>query len=397
MRPPHRDSAALRGPEIPTPFNGAPMRISSIRWLLAAALAPLTLPAQAPTVRDSAGIRIVESPAVLGMTPRFALAATPEYTIGGVRENVDDELSPGVSYPAALYLPGSRVLVGQGDHFGIFDITGHRVARLGRGGSGPGEFRTTQFGCRMRGDSLVLWDSGNHRISIWTPTGKLAREYTPLGFAHGKSCLQDGTIMTEGRKAASNRVDLPLTTYSIVSSSGKVIGTTPELPATLYSGSVMREVKIGGSGDRFYLAAGIDIGVRVLRRDGRVAEIWRTRDVPAPVTDATLKTRYMMCTKASATAPCEPVPTKATTWPAVYAFEVGDDGRLWLRLNHGGDDLRWLAFDATGKVLGILELPPAPPRTARKVLHFGRDEALVGDKDADGARRIRSFRIVPWR
>jgi|CXWL01.1.fsa_nt_gi hypothetical protein len=374
------------------------MRALSLQCLaVVVAFVPLTLRAQVPTIRDSAGIRIVESPAVLGMAPRFALAATPEYTIGGVRDNLDDELSAGVSYPFALYLPGNRILVAQGDHFGIFDITGHRVARLGRGGSGPGEFRMTQFGCRIRGDSLVVWDSQNRRISIWSPAGKLAREYSPLGFAHGKSCREDGTILTQGQKAASNRVDLPLTTYSLVSSTGKVIGTTPELPGALYSGSVMREVRIGGAGDRFYVVAGIDIEVRVLQRDGRVAEIWRTRDVPAPVTDATLKTRYMMCTKASATAPCEPVPTKATTWPSVYAFEVGDDGRLWLRLNHGGDDLRWLSFDATGKVLGILELPPAPPKGVRKVLHFGRNEALVGDKDADGASRIRSFRIVPRR
>jgi hypothetical protein len=46
--------------------------------LLIAALAPLALPAQGVTVRDSAGIRIVENLAVLGT----ALAAPESWRLG---------------------------------------------------------------------------------------------------------------------------------------------------------------------------------------------------------------------------------------------------------------------------------------------------------------------------
>lgn len=363
--------------------------------LLIAALTPPALPAQGVTVRDSAGVRIVENPAVLGTAPRYTLSTTPLFTIGGVRDNLDDELNAKIAYPFALHLTSNQILVGNGDHFGIFDQTGHRLGRIGRKGAGPGEFMIAQSGCRFRGDSLMLWDGGNRRVSVWSPAGKLAREFVPQGWAHVTSCLADGSILTKEANVASHREDIPLATYSVVSSSGKVLGNTKELPAPLYSGRVMREVRLGGYGNRFFFVDGIEVAVHVLDRSGKVTELWRTKDRPSPVTEATLKSRPMACSRGqSPTAPCVPMPTKAKTWPTVYGFSVGEDGRLWLRLNHGSSDSLWVAMDSTGRVVGKLELPPKRTQGVRRILHFGRDAVLVFDRDEDGAPRIGSYRMV---
>jgi len=351
--------------------------------------------AQAPTVRDSAGIRIVENPPVADLPTRFTLAGKADAVIGGVRDNPADELNARISYPFALRLADGRVLADDGDHWSIFAATGKQLLRIGRAGAGPGEFRTTQSGCRFRGDSLVLWDVGNRRISIWGPDGKLAREYIPQGFALGTSCLADGSILVEGALRPGSREDVPVATYSIVSTTGSVRGTTTALPSMYYSGSVMREVRTSGHGDHFFFADELEFGVRVLDRDGRVVEIVRTRDSPVPVTDANLATRSMACAPDPATKVCTPIPTKARTWPAYYAFAVGDDGRLWFRLNGGGGDSVWVGFDSTGRAIGKLVVAPGAVTSRRHIVQFGRDNVLMADYDDDGARRISVFRLVP--
>lgn len=367
----------------------------TIRLAILLLLGPSAVTAQTATIRDSAGIRIVENPRVSTIPVRFTLADKADVVVGGTRDDPADELNSHVGYPFGLRLGDGRILASDGDHWSIFDATGKHVTTIGRSGAGPGEFRTAQNGCRFHGDSLLFWDVGNRRISIRGPDGKLAREYLPPGFAYGTSCLADGSILVAGPRVPGPRDDVPMATYAIVTTTGAVRATTTALPSLYYSGSVMRDIHIAGHGNHFYFADAVDFGVRVLDRQGRVVEIVRTSDLPVPVTDGNLKQYAMACTPDRATKVCTPMPTKATTWPAYYAFAVGDDGRIWLRLNGGGPDSVWVGFDSTGKAVGKLVLPPSAASMRRRIVGFGRDNVLITDYDDDGARRISSFRIIP--
>lgn len=363
-------------------------------------LCPLALVAQNPTIRDSAGVRIVESPAVANVPIRFRVADKPDIVIGGVRDNPNDELDARFGYPFAFPLTGNRVLVADRDHFGVFDATGKLVARLGRAGAGPGEFRTPQSGCRFRGDSLLLWDGGNRRVSIWGPEGKLVREYSPPGFAFGESCLSDGSILIAGTRMPSSHEDIPIATNAVVATNGDLRGTTAAFPSTFYSGSVTRETEVGGYGNRFFLGDQIELGVRVLDRLGKLVEVWRSKDVVEEVTDGSLKVHPMSCIRRGpAKEDCVPMPTKIKTWPAYYAFLVGDDGRLWFRLSGswlygGASNTLWVGFDSTGRVIGRLLVPPGPKGAMKRIVHFGRGEVLLSDYDEDGARRMSVYKIV---
>ncbi len=370
------------------------------RPLLLLVVCPLAIFAQAPTIRDSAGVRIVESPAVANTPIRFRLADKPDIVIGGLRDNPDDELDARFGYPFALHLAGNRLLVADGGHFGVFDASGKLVARLGRAGAGPGEFRTGQSGCRFRGDSLLLWDGGNRRVSIWGPDGKLVREYIPTGFAFGESCLSDGTILVAGTRMPSSHEDIPMATNAVVATNGDVRGTTDAFPSTFYSGSVYRQTEVGGYGNRFFLGDQVELGVRVLDHLGKLVEVWRTKDAAEVVTDANLKAHPMVCVRmGSPTADCVPRPTKIRTWPAFYALLVGDDGRLWFRLSglwvhDSASNTLWVGFDSTGRVIGRLIVSQGSKRAMKRIVHFGRGEVLLSDYDEDGGRRMSVYKIV---
>ena len=357
---------------------------------------PCIVVSQAPVIHDSAGIRIIVSAAAANAPVRFTLDDKPVTVIGGIREDPEDELNPRVSYPFALRLPGNRFVISEQSYWGLFSAQGKRLARIGRDGAGPGEFRVAQNGCRFRGDSLVLWDQQLRRVSIWGPDGKLAREYSPAGFAFGTSCLTDGSIMVERARVATGSPDKPMAVYAIYSTTGAISATTAPLPAAhFYSGSVWYETRIIGVGDHFHFADPRELGMRVIARTGKVISWLRTEDVPLAVTAANLATYSMACQLSEDGKTCTPVPTKAKTWPAFYGFAVDDSGRSWFRLNGGGGDSIWVGFDMSGQTVGKLVMRPGVKTNGSRILGFGAGDVLVGDSDADGARRVSVYRIVP--
>jgi hypothetical protein len=58
----------------------------------------------------------------------------------------------------------------------IIDFKGG-VARIGREGSGPGEYLTPNAIAALPGDSSAIWDGANHRYLMISPEGKPVREF----------------------------------------------------------------------------------------------------------------------------------------------------------------------------------------------------------------------------
>lgn len=68
-----------------------------------------------------------------------------------------------------------RVIMADGGLLEIrmYNATGERIARIGREGSGPGEFRSINGLWLQPDGQMLVWDAGNQRISSFDATGEL--------------------------------------------------------------------------------------------------------------------------------------------------------------------------------------------------------------------------------
>lgn len=126
-----------------------------------------------PTVsvveRDSAGITVVEILADPRAVPRARLKET-ELVISGEAPPYFGRLGD------ARWLADGTIAVAdrQADRVFVFGQDGRLLRTLGRSGSGPGEF-TNIRGLYPKGDSLLVHDLGQDRLTLFAPHGRVVR------------------------------------------------------------------------------------------------------------------------------------------------------------------------------------------------------------------------------
>ena len=166
-------------------------------FLLAIALGACGAPdADTPpwTVRDSAGITLVESTAPL--SPAW-VAGEPELQIGVVDgEPAYQFQSPG----HAALLASGEILVAEGgaNELRVFDEAGRHVRSFGRSGSGPGEFEFLSDFQLLDADSILVVDYNARRVSVFAPQGDLL-EMSPIEnpLAIPRERLADGRFVRQ--------------------------------------------------------------------------------------------------------------------------------------------------------------------------------------------------------
>lgn len=123
-------------------------------------------------VRDSAGVEIVTSEAP---PPAWALDAEPVLELGSI-----DAGGPFEFYRVrdmALLPDGGLVVANQGsEELRIFAADGTHRGSAGGRGHGPAEFDGLGM-VAVFGDSLLVWDAGNQRLSVRRLDGTLARTF----------------------------------------------------------------------------------------------------------------------------------------------------------------------------------------------------------------------------
>lgn len=129
-------------------------------------------------VRDSAGAVIHEFPAgLLQRPPSIRLADAPSVRIGVV-EGAPEYQWTRPAAAARLSDGGFAVLEQVPAEIRVFDSSGQFLRRVGRGGDGPGEFRSPLGLAVLAGDTLLVWDRGARRLSWFSVDGTLERERT---------------------------------------------------------------------------------------------------------------------------------------------------------------------------------------------------------------------------
>lgn len=129
---------------------------------------------------DSAGVTIVDHGRIhFESLPRWTLSARPHASVGTVMGTAEYQFDR--IQDARRLHDGAIVVVDRSRSLRLFDSDGRHVWTAGRAGDGPGEFRAPYIVRGLEPDSIVVWDAGPNRLTVFSSDGQLARTATLQG------------------------------------------------------------------------------------------------------------------------------------------------------------------------------------------------------------------------
>ena len=134
---------------------------------------------RAPTIRDSAGVRIIEHRTIRDLPVAFRIAEKPTLDLGGLQDDLRAELDAGHPFHHAARLSDGRIIIADHSELRLFDTGGRILQVIGRRGQGPGEFGQLREVCVIPGDTIVASNYNNPRVSVFDRTGTHVRTFTP--------------------------------------------------------------------------------------------------------------------------------------------------------------------------------------------------------------------------
>lgn len=378
-------------------------------------------PGTSALVRDSAGVQVVHSQApAWGAGAGWRVAEEPKLSIGVVDGDTEYQLFQVYS---AIRLTDGRIVVGNSgsSELRFFDASGHHLLSVGGWGEGPGEFHFVSRVWPTTGDSLLVWDTGIKRASVFTTDGEFVRSITlertaDVSRPNAIGSMADGTLVSSssrglplteelvgqvvqasiafGRYDASgiflNKLgNLPGRRRYVVSTTGSV--RWPFLP---FSPSPAWAVY----GDNVYLGSGETPMIAVTDRDGATVQSIRWDARERKVTRDDIE-RYATQLRENARDQNQlagwnrfldeaPFPDR---FPVYQSLLVDTEGQLWVEeyMVPGESHPTWSVFDAEGRWLGRVETPPGV-----EVLHISKDALLGRWRDSIDVEHIQLYDLI---
>ena len=391
----------------------------------------------ASAVRDSAGVRIIESAApVWGAGEQWRLSAEPTVEIRGDGDDTDEMPLD----PASVFRAGEEIVVADGISVGlhrllVYDAAGRFLRTIGRGGQGPCEFAQLWWAQPYRGDSIAAYDYDDHDISIFAPDGSCGREvrfpqwHPPIergtyGYSAGvDGAFDDGSFLAQPYGYLDVSAGPGPAWYRHAFLRTPPDGVTYdslglfEIAQAYWTGTSTGEYPFGAygnrivAGDGFYFGRGDVFEIRRYDPDGTLTDIIRRQFEPQLVT-ARDRAEYTdlyveMIRNASSDHGGDEAALRArarieaaTFAPAKPAFSdlvVDSDGNLWvqeyrhhLAIEAAGalPPVRWSVFDPEGRWLGDVEMAG---RFTPKTIADG--EVLGVWKDETGIAHVQAYRL----
>jgi hypothetical protein len=376
--------------------------------------------ASGPAVRDSAGIRIVQNarPA-WGRGEGWTVAAEPVLDLG-VAEG-DPRYQFGAVGDAVRLSDGTLVVAdGQANELRAYDAQGRWLRTLGRQGSGPGEFNGLGSVFLLPGDSIAAYDGGAGRLTVFAPSGALARTANvapldgrlppkPLGaFADGSLVVAPAFNPMFTASPKPSRDTMPLARYSAhgaqAGSLGRIAG---EETVTIVGGSgedrfatrgpvpFGRGTHVAVAGTRLLIADNARYELAEHGADGRLVRLVRRAADPEPVTDAD-RAAWAEQQRQGASGRFRQMRERLTaampfpehkSWFAGVRLDAA--GNAWVQ-RHAAPDAGtpWEVFDAEGRLLGTVTTP-----TGLRVTQIGADFVVGVWKDELDVAHVRVHRL----
>ncbi len=316
----------------------------------------------------------------------------------------------------------------------LFDSTGAVLRRIGRRGSGPGEFASNNGMVVLPDGRLALWDSQNARVSFFTPTGDFASSWVvPAGFSTGNGLSADAS----GQLLTTRPVTAPR--------EGEIIGRMglrrfdangaltdslipPDLPWSRVVYVARREGSTSATGpthaprliwqwhpDGHFVSVSTERYVIESSRPGRALRIERDGP-PIAVSDAERAidqariTFQLRNVDPAWTFSGPPIPSEK---PPVAGLNLARDGRIWVRVSvpsveipeaerdpaqenrapprqHRDESVTYEVFEADGRFLGRVVLP-----WRAAWMQADGNQVWFIDRDEDGLPAVVRARIEP--
>ena len=352
---------------------------------------------RAPTIRDSAGIRIVEHRTIRDLPPAFRIVEKPTLDLGGLQDDLRAELNPRHPFHHAVRLSDGRILVADRSELRLFDAGGKILQVIGREGQGPGEFGQLREACVIPGDTIIAINYSNPRVSVFDRTGAHVRTFTPQGRVAANGCLPDGTLLLEvraprvagagagrGRGAAEDR-DV---TVHRIRSDGTLVNPVGTFPGGSLDYVFSRTVNLVPHADSIYAGDGRTPQFGVYTATGKLVRIVRWNDPLVAVTAEMVESSAPRPASGS-TGTAPPLPPTSATLPAYREMKVDPLGRVWVEdyvLRPARDNPGWTVFSPSGALLGRVSVPKLG--TYLDLVSVDRDQVTLRWRDADGAAHV---------
>lgn len=353
-------------------------------------------------VRDSAGVRIVESTAPSwDSASAWRVADTPSVVIGREDGAPAEQL---FNVRSAARFPDGRIAVANAgtSEIRIFDPAGRPLSTLGRQGDGPGEFRGLSQLWITPGDSLIAYDALRKQLTTFGPGGRVAATH-PLPVVAdrpGSTLLvgrfADGSVLAKAGAPLAPDAREGLLRQRAAYGRAALDGSPARAIGELYDGETYVERGDGGvtgyerpfapdpqtavGPNDFFHSDGASYEIRRFAPDGALRAVIRRRSDPLPVTEEDVRRhREQMLEGVSGPDRARlerflarvPFPERK---PAHGRMLVDAGGNLWVLQTRPADDgpFRWDVFGADGAWLGTVDLPPRV-----RLMEAGRDHVVV--------------------
>ena len=378
--------------------------------------------AAGPTVRDSAGIRIVQNEAPAWRQGEgWRISAEPVLDVGVAEGDAKLQFA---RVAHALRLSDGTLLVadGQANEIRAFDAQGRYLRTMGRAGEGPGEFRGLEALHLLPGDTVAAYDYMGGRLSFFAPAGALVRSVT-LQPVDGKMPPRPIAVFADGRLLVTplynpvfnesprpTRDTITLALYTPAGTQAASLGRVPgEESVTVMGGEGQNRMMVR---DRppFGLATSIAVhGTRLLvgdparyelverRPDGAVARLIRRAGEREPVTqadrDAWMEVRREGMQDARFRQMQERL-LKSATFPERKPYfrdlRLDAAGNAWVQRypEARAKEAPWDVFDPEGRLLGTVTVP-----TDLRVTQIGTDFIVGVWTDELDVPHVRVHRI----
>jgi hypothetical protein len=380
------------------------------------------------TMRDSAGVAIVENPEQGMWTDESRPTIQEELKIGSSDGAAEEQFGMivglDIDSQGRIY-----VMDQQARRVRVFGPDGAFIREMGGSGSGPGELSQASAGLILTaGDTILVPDMGQMRLTRYTPDGT-ALGSTPINMAEGipmrwdlmpdRRIVQQARLMQvpggpppapgEQAEQAGPKPDMLL----VRSTAGLVTDTLMELP-------IGQSFQIGQGGmrmkvfepepvwtidkqGRIVFGLNSEYRLRVHREDGSLERLITRPFVRQPVTEADRSEFLRFMREAWKNAGVPPAAMDqlmaniefADHYPAFASLLGGPDGSIWVQhvrtaqqVAEAGGEFNaqdvgasdWDIFDSQGRFLGVLSLPQRfqPVRVVGQRLYgIWRDELDV--------------------
>jgi hypothetical protein len=380
--------------------------------------------AAGPTVRDSAGIRIVRNDVPAWKDGEgWSVADEAAVDIGVVDGEAAYQLD-GVSGVARL--SDGRIVVADGGsrQLRFFSAEGRHLASAGRDGGGPGEFQQLSWVGVSAGDSVLAWDAEGARLSVFDSTGRFVRAFKPAGLhmhpgvegflGAGALLMTPGwDPMTVLRDEGEYRETAVWMRAPLDGGAPRELSRRPGQERFFGKDGEMftsepvvfgRGVFVAGATDGFYAGDSDRYEVEHHGPDGALRRLIRRAHVPRPVTGADVEAYFaarggMKVSgmpaaerarwEAAQRARRDRLPRRATL-PAFAQLLVDGKGNLWVRdpQPRREEAHAWSVFDPEGRWLGTVRTP-----AGFDVKQIGADWILGTAKDELDVEHVRVYRI----